>query len=269
MNRRCLLLLTIIFIFISGCGGASSINVNEQPDEVIAPAPTATSLPAPSTSDSDSESESYLDKEEWEVWILNDFSWAPKDDNYWIIEVAASPEYYDLSAPLVTRLVGDGSFQVTANAFGADFVFIMNQFGGLSYMPAKVETKYNLFDETPGRVGVICRYTGRQWYEFNVLANTNWTIEIAENVNEAVHNTEVLASGRVPDDLRDKSTHTLTGLCLEDKLALYIDGVLMEGSQIKESTIKEWGHLGIAVTALTDDSFMVEFKYVQGEVIEE
>jgi hypothetical protein len=104
-------------------------------------------------------------------------------------------------------------------------------------------------------VSMICRYTDRGWYEFNIGNDGIWDILRYDEGSGY----ETLYNGGSNSINMGKDTNSYTGVCAGNQLTLYINGV--ETRTVRDSTYSS-GYAGVSVSSFSSVPVTIEFDYV-------
>jgi len=122
-----------------------------------------------------------------------------------------------------------------------------------SYTDVRLDTTAENLGMNNNNVSLICRYTDKGWYEFNVANNGEFWIYFYD---EAIKDYRQLWSGGSNAINIGKDVNEYTAYCTGNTLALYINGV--EAKTVTDKNLKE-GLVGLSVSSFNVTPITVEF----------
>lgn len=105
-------------------------------------------------------------------------------------------------------------------------------------------------------VSLLCRYSDRGWYEFNIANSGEYTILRYDNVGNAGY--QALFTGGSRDIKTGQAVNEYTAVCNGNELTLYINGV--ETRTVTDNTLKS-GLTGLSVSSFNVTPIIVDFDY--------
>ncbi len=123
------------------------------------------------------------------------------------------------------------------------------------YTDTRLDTRVENLGRNNNNVSLICRYSEKGWYEFNIANNGEWTIL---RFDTASNQYIALFTGGSTLINTGQGINEYTAVCNGENLTLGINGV--EVKTIKDRALKE-GQAGLSVSSFNVTPIVVEFDY--------
>lgn len=117
----------------------------------------------------------------------------------------------------------------------------------------RIDTTVENLGFNDNNISLICRYSDRGWYEFNIASNGEWTIL---RFDPLINDYRAIYTGGSRAIRMGQDTNTYTAICKGDKLTLGINGV--EVRTVTDKNLKT-GTTGISVSSFRTTPIIVEF----------
>lgn len=133
------------------------------------------------------------------------------------------------------------------------WIYLLND--QIEMSDVRIDTIAENLGRNNNNVSLICRYSDRGWYEFNVANNGEYTI-LSYDSRSNSYNT--LFTGGSLDINTGLGTNEYTAVCSGNELSLYINGV--ETRTVTDNTFKS-GLAGLSVSSFNVTPIVVDFDY--------
>jgi S1-C subfamily serine protease len=141
---------------------------------------------------------------------------------------------------------------------GGEDLWVYVTYDDYTYTDVRIDAEAENLGRNNNNVSLICRYSDRGWYEFNIANNGLYNILIYDNTTESY---ERIADGGSTAIRSGRDVNTYTGVCSGDTLTLYINGVEVNSVQETRFRLKE-GQVGLSVSSFDVLPINVEFGWV-------
>lgn len=131
------------------------------------------------------------------------------------------------------------------------YVYVVNN--ALDVADVRIDTSTENLGRNANNVSLMCRYSDRGWYEFNIASNGEYSILKYDNNNQTYR--ALWTGGSTLINMGQK-VNEYTAVCQGESLSLYINGGFVK--TIKDDTIKS-GLAGISVSSFGSIPIIVEF----------
>lgn len=133
------------------------------------------------------------------------------------------------------------------------WIYLLND--QIEMADVRIDTIAENLGRNNNNVSLICRYSDRGWYEFNIANNGEYTILRYDSRSNA-YNT--LFTGGSTAIKTGQGSNEYIAVCEGDTLSLYINGV--ETRSVKDSTFDS-GLAGLSVSSFNVTPIIVDFDY--------
>lgn len=131
------------------------------------------------------------------------------------------------------------------------YVYLVNN--ALDVANVRIDTSTENLGRNANNISLICRYSDRGWYEFNIASNGEYTIlEYDNNIQDY----RALWTGGSTLINMGQEVNEYTAVCQGEELSLYINGGFVK--TIKDNTMKS-GLAGISVSSFEATPIIVDF----------
>jgi serine protease Do len=131
------------------------------------------------------------------------------------------------------------------------YVYVVNN--ALDVADVRIDTSNENLGRNANNVSLMCRYSDRGWYEFNIASNGEYSILKYDNNTQSYR---ALWTGGSTLINMGQEVNEYAAVCQGDSLSLYINGGFVK--TIKDTTIKS-GLAGISVSSFGSIPIIVEF----------
>lgn len=131
------------------------------------------------------------------------------------------------------------------------YVYMINN--ALEVADVRIDTSTENLGRNANNISLMCRYSDRGWYEFNIASNGEYSILKYDNNTQAYR--ALWTGGSTLINMGQK-VNEYTAVCQGESLSLYINGGFVK--TIKDATIKS-GLAGISVSSFNATPIIVEF----------
>ncbi len=174
----------------------------------------------------------------------SDFDWDDLSDWFYFLTNGSDNDFDVEVIPGVLHM----------NITGTDtWLYLVND--NIEMSDVQIDTSANNRGSNENNVSMICRYSDRGWYEFNIGNDGVWDILRYDEGSGY----KTLYNGGSTNINMGKDTNTYTGVCSGDKLTLYINGV--ETRTVTDRTFSS-GYAGISASSFGSVPVTIEFDYV-------
>lgn len=133
--------------------------------------------------------------------------------------------------------------------------YVLNDF---TYTDVQIETVANNLGVNDNNVSLICRYTEKGWYEFNIANNGLYSILAFDTVGAVASGYNIIFSGGSNAINPGHDTNTYVASCSGNKLSLSINGEKVRTINDNQFRFEE-GKVGLSVSSFQVLPVKVEF----------
>jgi hypothetical protein len=135
---------------------------------------------------------------------------------------------------------------------GSDtYVYVVNN--ALEVADVRIDTSTENLGRNANNISLMCRYSDRGWYEFNIASNGEYSI-LKYDANTQSY--RALWTGGSTLINMGQEVNEYTAVCQGDSLSLYINGGFVK--TIKDNSIKS-GLAGVSVSSFNVTPIVVDF----------
>lgn len=138
-------------------------------------------------------------------------------------------------------------------------MFAYAVFNDFTYTDVQLETVADNRGVNENNVSLICRYTSRGWYEFNIANNGLYWIYAYDSIGAVAKGYNQLYAGGSTAIKGGQSTNTYTATCEGNKLSLFINGEKIRTITENQFRFDE-GKIGLSVSSFYVLPVKVEFE---------